>query len=144
MPKVTQAQTPGTVLQSFITKYQITPFFLSKQIKVSSTLIQSIVKDQAKITVATALRLAQYFGNSPKFWIDIQVASEIDELSADKAFLSVIKGIPAAQKPIGKVKTERKAQAAAKSKAVNRKRNTLAGKRKQAAKAPGARTPKRK
>ena len=129
MPKTANPQTPGTVLQSFIDEYQINAFFLSKEIRVNYQTITNILKGKARITVKTALRLAAYFGNSPKYWIDVQVSSEIEELSADKKFLSIVKSIPKAQKGAytGKKKT-----------------NTLAEKRKKAEKIPGARKAKGK
>ncbi|MCL2244984.1 MAG: HigA family addiction module antitoxin [Treponema sp.] len=105
MPKTANPQNPGAVLQSFIDKYQINAFFLSKEIRVNYQTVTNILKGKARITVKTALRLAAYFGNSPKYWIDIQVASEIDELSADKKFISVIKSIPKAEVNAGKAKT---------------------------------------
>ena len=130
MPKT--AKTPGAELQSFIDEYQINPFFLSKEIKLSYQSVLNILKGKAKITVPTAIRLGKYFNNSPKYWLDIQLSSEIDELSTDKKFLSIIKSIPKASKSAGKAKP------AAKAKAVNKKKNTLSEKRKKAAKVPGA------
>jgi len=130
MPK--SAKSPGDVLQSFIDDYRINPFFLSKEIKLSYQTIVNILKGKAKITVPTALRLGKYFGNSPKYWLDIQLTSEIDELSSNKKFLSIIKNIPKAKKGSGK------APRTGKAKPANKKTKTLAEKRKKAAKAPGA------
>ncbi|MCL2180015.1 MAG: HigA family addiction module antitoxin [Treponema sp.] len=120
MPK---SQTPGAVLQSYIDEYQINPFSLSKSIKVAYQSVTNILKGKARITVHMALRLSQYFGNSPKYWLDIQSASEIDELSSDKKFTSIIKSIPKASKG---------------AKPGKNKTTTLAEKRKKAAKVPGA------
>jgi len=136
MPKKITIKTPGTVLQSFIDEYQINPFFLSKAIKVNYQTIINIIKGKAKISVQTAICLGAYFGNSPKYWIDIQASSEIDALSANKKFLSIVKSIPKAVKPKGKAK--------ASVKLTKRKPNTLAEKRKKAAKIPGAKSVKGK
>jgi len=125
-------KTPGAELQSFIDQYQINPFFLSKQLKLSYQTILNIVKGDAKITAQTAMRLGKYFNVSPKYWLDIQLESEINELSADKKFASIIKSIPKAEKPKGKAKPAKK------------KSNTLAEKRKKAAKVPGAKGAKGK
>ena len=132
MPKTANPKNPGTVLQSFIDEYQINAFSLSKSIKSPYQSLINILKGKARISVSMALRLAAYFGNSPKYWIDIQISSEIDELSADKKFLSVIKSIPKAVKQTGKVKKEIKA------KPGKKKTGTLAEKRKKAGKVPGA------
>jgi addiction module HigA family antidote len=132
MPKTAKTKTPSVVLQSFIDDYQINPYFLSKEIKVSYQTVTNILKQKARITVPIAIRLGTYFGNSPKYWIDIQASSEIDELSNNKKFLSSIKSIPKAVKPKGKTKTE--------VKSTKRKSNTISEKRKKAAKVPGAKT----
>ena len=139
MPKTTKVKTPGAVLQSFINDYQINAILLSKEIKVSCQSVANILNEKSKITVPMALRLAQYFGNSPVFWIDVQSSSEINRLSEDKKFLEIIKSIPKAQKPAGKAKKQ------AKEKSGRNKTDTLAEKRKKAAKVPGAkRAQKRK
>jgi len=132
MPKTAKAKTPGAVLQTFIDEYQINPYSLSKSIDVAYQSITNIIKKDARISVPMALRLGKFFGNSPKYWLDIQASSEIDELSADKEFVSVIKSISAAKKPSGKA-----------AKTTTGKRNTLAEKRKKAAKIPGAKRSKR-
>ena len=132
MPKTTKPQTPGAVLQSFIDDYQINAFLLSKEIKIAYQSVTNILKEKARITVPMALRLAQYFGNSPKYWLDVQSSAEINELSEDKKFVGIIKSIPRAQKPAGKAKKQ------VKDKTGRNKTNTLAEKRKKAAKAPGA------
>jgi len=123
---------PGEVLQSFIDEYQINAFALSKSIKVAYQSVTNILNDKGRISVHIALRLGQYFGNSPKYWLDVQSSYEIDELSADKKFINTIKSIPKVKKPTGKVKKVTKAESA------KNKANTLAEKRKKAAKAPGA------
>ena len=132
MPKTTKPQTPGAVLQSFIDDYQINPFLLSKEIKTAYQSVTNILKEKARITVPMALRLAQYFGNSPKFWIDVQSSAEINELSEDKKFVEIVKSIPRAKKPAGNAKKQ------VKEKTGRNKTNTLAEKRKKAAKVPGA------
>jgi len=127
MPKT--KKTPGEVLQSYIEEYQINAFLLSKSLKVAYQSVTNIIKGKARISVQMALRLGQFFGNSAKFWLDIQISSEIDELSSNKKFINEVKSIPKADKTAGKAK---------KAKPGKTKTKTLAEKRKKAAKAPGA------
>ena len=124
MPKKAKSQTPSAVLQKYIDDYQTNPFALSKSLNVAYQSITHILKGESRITVPMALRLAQHFGNTPKYWLDIQTSSEIDELSANKKFITGIKKIPKAKKQTGA--------------AGKKKTKTLAEKRKNAAKAPGA------
>ena len=130
MPKT--KKTPGEVLQSFIEDYQINAFSLSKSLKVAYQSVTNIIKGKARISVQMALRLSQFFGNSPKYWLDIQATSEIDELSANSKFIKEINGIPKVKKPSDDAKK------APKAKTGKKKTKTLAEKRKKAAKTPGA------
>ena len=135
MPKTTNSKNPGIVLQSFIDKYEINPFIVSKALDVAYQSVANIIKGKARITVSMALRLAAYFGNTPQFWLDIQNSSEIESYTSDSKFMSALKKIPKVAKPAVKEK---------KQKAGGKKLNTLAEKRKKAAKTPGAKKPKGK
>jgi len=110
MPKNSNFQTPGEVLQKYIDDYQTNPFALSKSLKVAYQSVTHIIQGKSRISVPMALRLAQYFGNSPQFWLDVQYSSEINELCADKKFTKDIQNIPRAQKSAKKstVKSEEK------------------------------------
>jgi len=134
MPKKTKSQIPGAVLQSFIDEYQINAFSLSKSLNVTYQTITNILKEKGRITVPIALRLGKFFGNSPKYWLDIQSSAEIEKLTSNKKFISAVNSIPKAVKT--KVKTKKEA--------VKRKNNTLSEKRKKAAKIPGAKKAKGK
>ena len=101
MPK-TNLKTPAEVLQSYIDEYQINPFSLSKSIKMAYQSVANILKGKGKISANIAIRLGQYFGNSPQFWLDIQAQLEIAELSSDKKFTAILNKIPKAVKPKGK------------------------------------------
>jgi len=98
MPKL-KSQTPAEVLQSYIDEYQINPFSLSKSIKMAYQSVANILKGKGKISANIAIRLAQYFGNTPQFWLDIQAQSEIAELSSDKKFTAILNKIQKAVKP---------------------------------------------
>jgi len=104
MPKTAKIQTPGAVLQSYIEDYKINAFSLSKSIEVAYQSITNILKDKGRISTNIAMRLGQYFGNTPQYWLDIQSSSEIAVLSADKKFVKTLKSIPKVNKSKGKVK----------------------------------------
>ena len=134
MPKT--AQTPVSVLKSLMDEYHFTAFSLAKAIKLCNSAVQQIVKGKNKITVSTALRFAKLFGQTPIYWLDLQREADLSEAAKDKELASVLKGITKAQKPA--------AQPKAKAAAKTTKKNALSGKRKGAAKIPGARPAKRK
>jgi addiction module HigA family antidote len=124
MPKTTQ--TPVSVLQSLMDEYRLNPFSLSKAIGLSSSAVRQIVNGKAKVSVATALRLAKYFGQTPVFWLDLQREADLSGAGKDKELQAALAGISKAKKP------DLKAKAPAKP----AKKPALPGKRGKTAKAP--------
>ncbi|HOA86085.1 MAG: HigA family addiction module antitoxin [Microbacteriaceae bacterium] len=70
---------PGEVLmEDFIKGFEITQNKLAVAIGVPPRRINEIVHGKRGITADTALRLAQYFGTSAAFWINLQSHYELD------------------------------------------------------------------
>lgn len=71
---------PGEILQEeFLIPLSISAYKLSKDIGIPQTRISEILKGNRRVTADTALRLAKYFGNSPKFWLGLQDDFDIEE-----------------------------------------------------------------
>jgi addiction module HigA family antidote len=67
----------GDILkEEFLEPLGITPYRLSKEINVSTSSVLDLVHNKRKISVDMALRLSKFFGNSYKFWLNLQ--NEID------------------------------------------------------------------
>jgi addiction module HigA family antidote len=98
MPKVT-SNSPGSVLLSFLDDYHLNPTKLAKEIKLSQSAVRQISIDKTKISVPVSLRLAKYFGNTPEFWLDLQLKRDLEEAANDKSLAAVLKAIPKAVKP---------------------------------------------
>jgi antitoxin HigA-1 len=76
---------PGEILlEEFLVPLDITPYRLSKELKIPQTRISEITKGNRRITADTAIRLSQYFGNSPKFWLGLQDDYDIEEEQENK------------------------------------------------------------
>ena len=72
---------PGEILmREFLIPLKITSYRLAKDTRMSATRIDSIIKGKRRITVDTAFRLAHYFGNSVKFWMNLQNGYDIREM----------------------------------------------------------------
>lgn len=70
----------GEILrEEFLEPLEITPYRLSKELKVSTSSILDIIHDRRKISVEMALRLSKFFGNTHKFWLNLQNEIEIRE-----------------------------------------------------------------
>lgn len=67
----------GDILEEeFLKPLGLTAYRLSKELNVSTSSILDLVHNKRKISVEMALRLSKYFGNSSKFWLNLQ--NEID------------------------------------------------------------------
>ena len=51
---------------------------LARDLRVPVTRIAAIVHERRSVTPDTALRLAQYFGTTPEFWMHLQSAYDLD------------------------------------------------------------------
>ena len=71
---------PGEVLQEeFLTELNLTAYRLAQDVGIPQTRLSEILKRKRRITADTALRLARYFGNSPKFWLGLQNDYDLEE-----------------------------------------------------------------
>ncbi len=70
---------PGEVLfEEFLKPMNISQNKLGRCLGVSARRINEIVHGKRSITADTALRLARYFGNSPQFWLGLQMDYDLD------------------------------------------------------------------
>ena len=71
---------PGEILsEEFLKPMGLTAYRLSKETGIPQTRIGEIIRGKRRISVATALRFARFFGNSPEFWINLQNHFDIEE-----------------------------------------------------------------
>jgi len=122
------SKTPSSVLVSLMEKYGLNPYTLAKEIGLSYSAVRMIALGNIKISAPTSLRLAEYFGNTPDFWLSLQQEADLAEAAKDRNLQSALKKINRA------VKKPAKHKAAVKP----RKKRTLSDKRKAAAKIPGS------
>ena len=75
---------PGEVLVAeFLEPMGLTQNRLAVAVGVSARRINEIALRKRAITADTALRLARYFGNSPQFWLGLQMDYDLD-LASDR------------------------------------------------------------
>ena len=76
---------PGEILrEEFLKPLTISAYKLAKNIAIPQTRISEIIKGNRRITADTALRLAKYFGTSPKFWLGLQDDYDLEEENSIK------------------------------------------------------------
>ncbi len=75
---------PGEVLlEEFLEPSGLSQSRLAKRISVPPRRINEIVHGRRSVTADTALRLARYFGTSPRFWLNLQAQYDLD-VEADR------------------------------------------------------------
>lgn len=75
---------PGEVLlEEFLKPMGISQNHLALKLGVPARRINEIVLGKRRITADTALRLARYFGTTPKFWLGLQTDYDLD-VAADE------------------------------------------------------------
>ena len=80
---------PGEVLfEEFLKPLKISQNKLGRCLGVSPRRINEIIHGKRSVTADTALRLARYFGNSPQFWLGLQMDYDLD-VETDKLSHSI-------------------------------------------------------
>ena len=70
---------PGEILnEEFLIPMKITAYRLAKETFIPQTRISEIIKEKRRITTDTALRFSKYFGTSAKFWLGLQIDSDLE------------------------------------------------------------------
>lgn len=73
---------PGEFLrEDFLKPLGMSANALALALRVPATRISEIVNERRGLTTDTALRLAQYFGTSLEYWVNMQKAYEIATIS---------------------------------------------------------------
>ncbi len=83
---------PGEVLADELEEIGLSAAQLARTLQVPPNRISQIIAGKRAITADTALRLAQYFGMSPDFWMNLQKAYDLDR--ARQAVGKAINQIP--------------------------------------------------
>lgn len=96
IPKNRRATHPGEILrEDFLVPMRLTQKELARAIRVPFQRVNEIVSGKRGVTPSTAIRLAKYFGNSPGFWLNLQMRCELQEAAArEKAVLDKIRPLP--------------------------------------------------
>lgn len=70
---------PGEVLnEEFLTPLNLSQNKLAMSIRVPAPRISEIVRSKRAVTVDTALRLARFFGTTPRFWLNLQTRYDLE------------------------------------------------------------------
>lgn len=72
---------PGEILrEEFLSPLGISAYRLSRELFIPQSRISEILKGRRRVTADTALRLSAFFGNSAKFWLNLQQDYDLEAL----------------------------------------------------------------
>ncbi|MGJ5815613.1 HigA family addiction module antitoxin [Paludibaculum fermentans] len=69
---------PGELLRDELDEIGVSLNELGRALRVPMNRISAIVNGKRAVTVDTAMRLARYFGTSPQYWLNLQVAYDLE------------------------------------------------------------------
>ena len=76
---------PGRILKDEIEAPGLSANALALALRTPSGRITDILNGKRGVSPETALRLARYFGNSARFWLNLQTAYELSRAESDAA-----------------------------------------------------------
>lgn len=69
---------PGEILADELEEIAISAAELARIIEVPANRVTQIIAGKRAVSADTALRLSQYFGTTPDFWLNLQKIYELD------------------------------------------------------------------
>lgn len=69
---------PGVYLKELLDELKISQYRLAKELGVPAMRINLIVNGKRPITAELALRLGRYFGQNPRYWVNLQSRYDMD------------------------------------------------------------------
>ena len=69
---------PSELLRDELSEIGVSLNELGRALRVPMNRISAIVNGKRAITVDTAMRMARYFGTSPQYWLNLQVAYDLE------------------------------------------------------------------
>ena len=77
---------PGEMLlEEFLKPMDLSQRDLADAIRVPYQRVNELINKRRGVTPSTALRLAKFFGNSPGFWMNLQLRWDLDQVQQTEA-----------------------------------------------------------
>ncbi|MBS0569445.1 MAG: HigA family addiction module antidote protein [Proteobacteria bacterium] len=86
---------PGRILKRELDARELSANRLAIALRLPSGRITDILNGKRGISPDTALRLGRYFGNNPRFWLNLQTAFDLAEEIRDKGKRIAAEVVPA-------------------------------------------------
>jgi addiction module HigA family antidote len=84
LPNFRIATHPGTILQEdFLEPAGLTQAELARALHIPLNRVNELIRGKRGVTPQSALLLADYFGNSAEFWMNLQTACDLSRARAE-------------------------------------------------------------
>ena len=81
LPRFRIATHPGVILlHEFLEPMRLSQASLARALRIPLNRVNELVRGRRGITPQSALLLAEYFGNSPEFWMNLQNAYDLSRV----------------------------------------------------------------
>jgi addiction module HigA family antidote len=76
---------PGEILrEEYLEPLDMSANALAKALHLTAARVNDIVRERRGVTPDTALRLSQYFGTTPEFWMNLQMMYELRKTAEEE------------------------------------------------------------
>ena len=69
---------PGVYLKQLLDELKISQYRLAQDLGVPAMRVNHVVHGKRPVTAELALRLGRYFGQNPRYWINLQTRYDMD------------------------------------------------------------------
>jgi antitoxin HigA-1 len=69
---------PGIYLKELLEELRLSQYRLAREIRVPAMRISHVVRGKRPVTAELALRLGHYFGQNPRYWLNLQSRYDMD------------------------------------------------------------------
>ena len=83
---------PGVYLKEIMDELNLSQYRLARELGVPAMRINHVVNGRRPVSAELALRLGRYFGQSPRYWINLQSRYDVDvaeDALSDKVAMEV-------------------------------------------------------
>lgn len=83
---------PGVYLKELMEELRLSQYRLARELGVPPMRINHVVNGKRPVTAELALRLGRYFGQNPRYWINLQSRYDMDiaeEALSERVFMEV-------------------------------------------------------
>jgi addiction module HigA family antidote len=83
---------PGLYLKELLDELKLSQYRLARELGVPAMRISHVVNGRRPVTAELALRLGRYFGQNPRYWMNLQSRYDID-VAEDALFELVVRQV---------------------------------------------------